>query len=87
MYGGAPAVVEVAAGEPGAELPASGEATESRLTGIIAHLRSLEVIDDELRQAVRRLLPRFLRQHRPEASQLDPLGGSAARGGYRLDRG
>jgi hypothetical protein len=52
-----------------------------RSTPIIAHLPSIEVTDDDPRQAVQRLPPCFLRQHRPEARQLDPFRGYAARGG------
>jgi hypothetical protein len=47
----------------------------------IVHLPSLEVIDDDPRQAAKRLPPRFLRQHHPQAFQLDPFGRYTARGG------
>jgi len=81
LPGSAPVVLEFVRVGAAPALGAPWVGTGSRLLAIIAHLLSLEVMGDDLRQAEQRFLPGVCRQHCPKTCQLGPFRQQSARGG------
>jgi len=81
LLGSAPGVLEFVTVDAVPALGASRVGTGSRSLAIIAHLLSLEVMGDDLRQAAQRLAPGASRQHCPKTCQLGPFRQQIARGG------